>query len=232
MSESYIPGQPGVRTAKTAAHRRVFLQGGPLPQFIAKNILIDGSKSRDPGNTGDLDVLRPGVLMGKITSGGLWAPSAYGLTTNAEAIGSTAIEATAAVVTELVRRGGASGTFKLIGPPTAGGAVSVETVTYSAASGTTITVTALVNAFVAASIIAPVDGSEYPQSFVPDGWGIKVTDSDNSTNLTVEFPQVPIAGIVDFAQLLPAVSDASLKQWVIAQLTSQGMGNFTFNTNY
>ena len=230
MSESYIPGLPGVRTARTASHRIVFKQRSE--QYLAGGKQISGANSRDPGNTGDVYNLRPGILMGKRTSGGLYTPAALGLTTNAEAVGSTAVEAAAGVVTELVRRGGASGPFKLIGPATAGGVVNIETVTYSAASGTTITVTAIANAFVASSIIAPTDGSEFPHTFIPDGWNVQVVDSDLTTNLDVEFPLLPISGVVQASQLLPWPGDASLRQWIIGQLESQGMGKFVFDLNF
>ena len=140
-------GLPGLKSQRTVTPRNVFV--GNQVTYLPGGKILDGSKARDPGNTGDLDVLRAGMLLGKITSGGKYAPAILGLTTNAEAIGSTSIEAAAAVVTELVRRVGASGTFKLTGPATANGVVETETVTYSAASGTTITCTALTKAFIA-----------------------------------------------------------------------------------
>lgn len=230
MSEQYITGLPGVRTARTASHRIVFKQRSEM--FLAGGRQISGANSRDPGNTGDIDILRPGITMGKLTTGGLWAPSAYGVTTNAEASGSVAVEFTTAVGTEIVRRKGATGTFKLIGPAVAGGPVQVETVTYSAIAAGVATVTAIANAFVAGSIVAPVDGAEYPQAFLPDGWGMQTTDTDHTTSLDVEFPQLPVSGIVVASQLLPWPADASLRQWVLGQLSTQGMGKFVFDLNY
>ena len=237
MSDQLILGEPGVRAARTATPRHVFLTSKGA-QFLPGLRRISGAASRDPGNAaGDIGVLRPGVLMGKIASVvnslgtvGHYAPSALGLTTNAEAAGSTAVEASAAVVTELLRRVGASGTFKLIGPPTAGGTIAIETVTYSAASGTTITVTALVNAFVASSIIAPTDGSESPITFIAEEMmgGVQVVDVDGTTNLTVEFAKLAAAGQVDFPQLLPAVADASTKAWIVSKLNEQAGGQFIF----
>jgi hypothetical protein len=230
MSDLFIPGEPGIRTAKTSTPRHVFRQAqGAL--FRGGFHRIDGTLSRDPGNTGDIGILRPGLLMGKVTSGGLYAPSAYGVTTNAEAAGSTAIEAAAAVVTELVRRKGASGTFKLIGPPSAGGTPAIETVTYSAASGTSITVTAITAAFVAGSIIAPVDGSELPLTFIcnEQNGGIQVVDTDGSTSLAaVDFSQLPIGGVVDASQLLPWPADDSTRRWIISELNRQSGGRFVF----
>ncbi len=136
-----ISGLPGFRSAVSTGFRNVFRQDGK--SYIAVNGIIDGTKSRDPGNTDDIDRLRPGLLMGKITTGGKWAPSVFGVTTNAEAQGSTQIETTAAAVTEIVRRIGSTGTLKVTGPPSAAGTVRTLTATYSAASSTNITITAL-----------------------------------------------------------------------------------------
>lgn len=214
-------GLPGVTTRSGTSPRNVMLGGLEL---LPGGKIIDGAKSRDPGNTGDLDVLRAGTLMGKITSGGKYAPSIMGVTTNAEAIGSTSIQAAAAVVTELVRRVGATGTFKLTGPATAGGVVETETVTYSGTSGTDITVTALTKAFVAGSFIQPTDGSEEPLAFIEDHDGIKVTDQDDA-DVSVPFARVPIAGVVDASQLLPAwPSDTALQLWIMERFP-----RFTFD---
>lgn len=232
MSSTWFPMMPGITTPRTASHRTIFLQRSE--SFLSPGKLIDGAKSRDPGNS-NIDCLRIGLLMGKITSSGLYAPSVLGVTTNAEAIGSTSIEASAAVVTELVRRVGATGTFKLTGPPTANGVVTTETVTYSAASGTTITVTAILNAFVAGSFIQPTDGSETPLTFIPDteGYGIAVTDRDGASLTAVEFPRFPVSGIVDSSQLLPAFpSDTSLRAWLLARLNDSHGGQFVFDHAY
>jgi hypothetical protein len=229
MSDLYIHGVPGVRAEITATHRRVFKQAARID--LAQGRYIDGTKARDTGNTGDLDCLRAGVLLGKITASGKFANSSLGVTTNAEAAGSTSIEAAAAVITELVRRVGASGTFKLIGPPTANGAANVETVTYSAASGTTITATAITNAFVAGSLIAPTDGSEFPLTFVPDGFPMKVTDP-SGTGLDRQFPDMPIGGVVESAQLLPWPSDTGTRAWIVGQLNQQAGGQFVFDHLY
>ena len=213
---------PGVSAARTATPRRIFLSG--TPEYLAQSLTIAGACTRDTGNTSNLDVIRAGMLMGRITSVvnslgtvGHYANSILGVTTNAEIVGSTAIEATAAVVTELVRRCGATGTFTLTGPPAASGVVVSETVTYSAASGTSITVTALVNAFVAGSFIQPTDGSQLPATFIPDGTGQKVTDVDG-TSLDTPFREFPIRGTVDASQLLFWPSDTSLQAWLEARL--------------
>lgn len=209
-------GLPGTSAARTATPRRVFWRDD---RYAPNLNVIDGSKARDPLNTGDLVVLRAGVLMGKITSGGKYAPSILGVTTNAEAVGSTSIQAAAAVVTELVRRIGATGTFKLTGPANAGGPIVTETVTYSAASSTNITVTAIANNFVAGSFIQPTDGSEEPLTFIADPYGVKVTDTDEA-DIDVPFNRMPIGGLVDSSQLVNWPSDTALRQWIKNRLAS------------
>ena len=229
-----VTGLPGMRTAQTATPRIIFRGGWPL-SFHAGGAYISGTYSRDPTNTGDLDVLRPGLLMGRRTSGNLFAPSVMGVTTGAVAVAATSISAAAATITELVRRVGSSGTFKLTGPPSANGVVITETITYSAASGTTITCTATVNAFVSGSFIQPTDGSETPLTLIPDEeggvfGGIKVTDTDNSTNLTVQFSAPPRSGDIISTQILPAwPTDTSLQAWIMARLNGPGGGHFNFS---
>src|SRR5579872_45580 len=111
---TYFNGPPGVGVPRTASYRTIFLQRSE--SFLAQGRLISGACSRDPGNS-DVSTLRAGLLMGKIASVvnslgvvGAYAPSILGVTTNAQSVGDTSIVASAAVVTELVRRCGASGT--------------------------------------------------------------------------------------------------------------------------
>lgn len=222
------PGLPGLKSARTCTPRNVFLGG--RGEYLPGGRVIDGTTSRDTSNT-DTDVLQAGLIMGKITSGGQYSNSILGVTTNAEAVGSTSIQASAACVTELVRRVGSSGTFTLVGPPNAGGQVVSETVTYSAASGTDITVTATTNAFIAGSFIMPTDGSQVPVTFIADEYGVKVTDEDGSS-IDVPFARLPIGGKVDSSQLINWPSDASLRLWLIARLNDGVGGKFTFDHGY
>lgn len=223
----YIPGQAGVRTAKTARHKIVYA-GGNIPNYLPGGRAINALKSRDPSNTDDVAVLLAGLLMGKIT-GGDYAPSILGVTTNAEAAGSVAIEASAAVVTELVRRVGASGTFKLTGPPIASGTVVTETVTYSAASGTSITVTAITNAFIAGSFIQPTDGSEEPITMIPDTYGVPVLEFDGTAVDSVQFGEIPLDALVYSSQLVNWPSDTSLRTWIVNRLNDVGRCKFIFD---
>lgn len=143
-------GMPGFGSEKIAKHRTVSADG--YLEFLPGGVILDGSKMRDPDNpdynasTNPLAQLqlRPGLLIGKVTSGSKWANSVIGTSSGALAgTGTTLTLASAQQAVELVRRVGATGTFKLTGPPTAAGAVRTLTATYSAISGDEVTITAL-----------------------------------------------------------------------------------------
>lgn len=231
-----VQGMPGMRAASSSVHR-IVTKGGQIPALPSGRTLA-GACSRDPGNT-PVTALRAGILLGKISTvvnslgtAGYFAPSIYGVTTNAEATGSTSIEAAAAVITELVRRRGSSGTFNLIGPGSAGGMIVKELVTYSAASGTAITCTAITNSFIAGSFICPTDGSEEPLTFVTNGFPMTAVNDDGDS-VDQELPNVPIGAIIDSSELLPAwPSDASLQAWIVSRLSQAGGGLFTFDHLY
>lgn len=137
-------GRPGIGTVTTGTHNFVARDGSLL--YYPGGGTIEGTKARDVGNSADsLLLLRVGKLMGKITSGGYYANSVIGASAGAITGASTTLLSSAAIATELNRRIGATGTFKLTGPPTAAGVVRSLTVTYSALNLTTgdITMTAL-----------------------------------------------------------------------------------------
>lgn len=224
-----IHGRPGIGAVKQATHRKVF-RGGFTPKYLPFGRVIDGTKSRDAGNTGAINIIRPGTLMGKVTSSGKYAPAVIGATGAAYSSGTSLTLASAAVGTEIVRRIGTSGTFRITGPAVAGGPVQSEVVTYSGISSATVTVTALVNDYVSGSFIGDTDGSYLPVTFIPDGWGVDVTDS-TGTSEDQEFENFPVGGIVDSPYLLPWPSEASLKQWIADCLKDAG-GQFVFDHMY
>lgn len=229
-----ITGLPGLRTARTATPRRVFL--GESGLYLPAGRVIDGALSRDIGNTGDLDVLRAGLLMGKTTSGGQYRPSIIGLTNGAiSAATITSVTVAAAVATEIARLivvAAGNVSLKLTGPPSANGTVATTAVTATAASGTTITVSSVaVPALISGSFITPADGAENPLSFIDDGTGIKVTDED-AVSLDVPFAKFPVGGVVDSSQLINWPSDTSLQAWLIARLNSVDTGKFVFDHPY
>jgi hypothetical protein len=135
-----LPEMPQLTAESLARHRH--LGGNGYFDWLPGGGVIDGTKTRDVFNTTDVTRPQPGLLMGKVTSGGKWAPSVIGVTGAAYASG-TSLTISAATTTEILRRIGASGTFKIVGPPAASGVARSTTVTYSGASGTTATITAL-----------------------------------------------------------------------------------------
>lgn len=144
-------GLPKFGTASTARNRIVSADGKMGP-YVPGGGIIDGTKTRNPFNT-DLSAsdstpfrdLWPGLLMGRITSSGKWANSCIGKSTAAITTSGTTLAIGPYEATELVRRVGSTGTFKLTGPPSAAGTVRTVTVTYSAVNTSTgdVTVTAI-----------------------------------------------------------------------------------------
>jgi hypothetical protein len=225
-----VIGQPGMQSVQTASQRVVF-KSKYGEMYLPGGKLIKGSKSGDPGNTGDVRRLRAGMLMGMDSTNKYWAPTIIGVLNSAYTSGGTTLTVDAAVVTEIVRRVGASGSLKCVGPPTAAGTVAVTSVTYSAASGTTITVTSLGVDKIAGSFICAADGTQTPLAFLPDGWATQVVDQ-YGTDADVDFPMIPVGGIVWSSQLINWPTDTSLQAWVVSSLCASGVGHFTFDHLY
>jgi hypothetical protein len=212
-----ITGLPGIGAAITATPREILAGNAQLAQFIPGLHVIDGTKSRDPSNS-NTDVLRAGLLLGK-TSGGKYAPSILGALTSGVAASATTLAVSPATAVEMVRRLGATGTFKLVGPPTAGGTVATQTVTYTAVNQTSgaITVSALGAASIAGSFIQTSDGSQTIVTLLGNRWGVKVTDvNGNGTDVLED--QLLLAGHVKTANVINYPSDTSLIAWVKAAL--------------
>lgn len=230
MLGSPIVGSPGVGSTYQTAYRRAFF--APMENsFLAGGKTIDGTYARDPGNS-LITVLRPGLLLGKRTTGGFYAPSIIGVSTGAIIATATSITVSAAEATEIVRRIGATGTLRFVGPPSAAGTVATFTETYSAVNTTTgvITISAADAALIAGSFVCADDGTYLPKSFVPDGYGIQVADSISGSNVYAQEEKIAIAGLVDFAQLLPAATDTSLIAWVKEKLKLNGP--FAFSNDF
>lgn len=144
MSIKPLLGRPRVGTEIQVTHRVVSRQGFWV--FLANGVLVDGALTRDPGNSADsVFTIRPGTLMGKVAASGRYANSVIGNASGALAGTGTTVTVSAAEAAELVRRVGATGTFKLTGPPSAAGVVRTLTATYSAVntSNGQVTITAL-----------------------------------------------------------------------------------------
>ncbi len=196
-------GIPGIKADRTAT-KRVFTMGNEI--FSRVSSIIDGAFARDAGNTGDLHSLRAGTMMGKITSGGKYAPAFVGLSGEAMTGDETEMTVAAAVAVEIVRRFGAAATFTLVGPPTAAGVVRSITVTYSAINVSTgaITITAMeVTSTWTLTLAAGTDGG---------GFGLRIT--------------TPAGVALDIPSQAFGVTSADLETAVEA-LSTVGAGNGT-----
>lgn len=235
MASGYAGGLPGPQDERTATPRKILADVGSAV-LLPGGVIIDGSQSRDPLNSGDVDVLRDGLVMGKITTGGKYAPSILGVLAQAydkDGSSATTIVVSAATATEIARRIGTSGTFTVTGPPTASGTVTTETVTFSAVDTDTgaITVTTASNDFIAGAFVQPTDGAETPLCLLyAGGYGVKATDEDG-TSIDEQFPTPLIGGIVDASQIINAPSDASLKTW-LKQTALNAVGQFIFDDDF
>lgn len=224
MVQGFVTGIPGASN-KIQTDFRVVSRGGKQLTYLARGVLIDGTKASDIGNGTDVTVLRPGTLMGIITTSRLYANSVIDTLGVASTASATSLTISAPGAVEVVRRIGPTGTFILRGPPTANGTIANETVTYSAVNVTTgvITCSAVTNAYVLGSLIQPTDGSQNILSFIPDGCGILVTDASN-VRTTVQWPNVPIEGPITSTQLLPWPTDTSIQAYIAAALSNAAGG--------
>ena len=134
-----ITGTAGLRTERTQAYRRI-RKSDQGAQYLEGGITIDGTYSGDAGNTSNVDVLRPGKIMVKAASGGLYRNLIIGKTTAAYVDNDTTLTVGAATATEVARLIAASGAAVaalFVGPPTAAGTNAATVISMTAASGTT-----------------------------------------------------------------------------------------------
>lgn len=222
---------PGVGTTRTATPRKVLItdQGKII---LPRGRIIDGSESRDPLNTGDVDVLRAGMIMGRIGSTGLYAPSIVGLSTADYTDNETTITCSEATATEVLRRVGAdfsSNDVLIVGAPTATGVVATFSVTLTAITlnGAASTIeTGDLNADIeSGALICIDDGSYIPNLILGSEYGVKVTDIDNNS-IDAPMREAIVGGFIDTNVLVnyPAVANTTLRQWLRTQLKSHCAG--------
>ncbi len=214
-------GKPGVLPGYLATPREVFSANRQFAQFVAGSPTIDGTNTSSPTNAPYTWLVLGGTLMGRVSATGKYANSVLGQTTAAysHSTSGTAVQTDVNTAAEVVRRLGASGTFKLTGPPTAGGAVATQVMTYSAVNLSTgvITVTAGGADAVVGSFLQPVDGSEVLVTVLCDVWGKKVADATGATRVDVfDAHLLAAGGTVNTAMLVNYPADPSLKAWVKA----------------
>lgn len=228
-----ITGLPGYPSGNQTWAPRKIRRGNEPPKYLDGGVTIKGSVSRDPTNTGYVNVLQPGKIMVKEASGGLYRPFIIGKTTAAY-VGSgtvTSLSVGAATATEVARLIAVSGgplDLALIGPPTAGGTVAATNLTVSAASGTTLTIDDLSVDKVTDSLIALRAASYTPGSFclIDDDDYTRVTD-ENGNNINVWLPRPLIGGTIKTSQLLDWPADTSTVTYLKGLLNS-GVGGYGF----
>jgi hypothetical protein len=187
---------------------------------------LKSAKSRDYGNSENLYALRSGLMIAKHTSDGSYAPFVIGVSTAALTTSATTLSVSVAQAVELNTRVGASGTFTIVGPPSAAGTVATQTITYSAVNTSTgaITITASGVAYIAGSFICETTYLT-PITVVGDGYPVQV---DSSITYT-DWAHVPMSGILDTTKILDYPSDTSLKTWVKSYMSSTSGNKFIFS---
>lgn len=210
-------GKPGVLLNLTATPREVFYSGRHFAQYVALPITVDGNLTSCPFNAPYIFQILAGTLMGRVTATQKFSNSVLGLTSSAVVSGATTVQTDVNTAAEIVRRIGASGTFKLTGPPVASGTVATQVVTYTAVNTSTgaITCSATSAASVSASLIQPTDGSDAILTMVGDLYGIKVTDQTNVNRVDVFDPQLLLGGgTINSQMIVNYPTDPSLQAYV------------------
>lgn len=221
--------RPGAGTEYTGDYRNVFLDG--KVDYFPGGGVIDGPKSRNPFGS-YIYLLQAGLLMGKVTATGQYAPSVIGVTQAAYTSGGTSLTLTAAAATELVRRVGSTGNITVTGSPTASGTVASTTVAYSAVNTTTgvVTIADIGANRVAGSFVCDTDGSQTPVTVIPDGLGVNI--EDYTTAVDVNFPKIPIRGTIDVTQLLPWPSNTNTSLQAYVKTSLNTTGRFVFSNDF
>lgn len=229
--------RPGITTGQTATPRKILasLAGA---QYLPGGKIIDGSKSRDWGQSASYrDVLRAGLLMG-IDKGGKYIPSVLGITKNNESTTGSDVEVELTedgmsyVIDELV---GTGSDITIVGPPSAGGTVATESISVSAIDKTANSIDINISSdFAEGSLICfeDADGDICPPvTIFADEWGIKVTD-ENGSDIDVAMPHVLVAGMIDASQIIGySDMDSAVQEWVKSKLRENAMG-FVFDDDY
>jgi hypothetical protein len=210
-------GKPGITGNFVSQPREVFYSGREFAQFWAPPVTIDGTASGNAANAPYSWFLWAGMPMGKITATGKFANSILGLTSSATTSGATSIATDVNTAAEIVRRIGASGTFKLTGPPAANGTVATQTITYSAVNTSTgvITCSATSAAAVTASLIQPTDGSETIATLLCETDGLQIVDQTHTNRVDVFSARLLAAGgTINTGMIVNYPSDTSLKTYL------------------
>src|SRR5262245_8433383 len=97
-----VIGMPGITATNRSPHGIVFRQVG-FDGNLAGGKVIDGSKTRDPGNGSTPQFLRPGLLMGRTTATKKYRNAVIGVSNLAYADNDSTIQTDLATATEIAR---------------------------------------------------------------------------------------------------------------------------------
>jgi hypothetical protein len=221
----FVPiGKPGVQsTSYFATPREVFYGNRQFAQFLPLPLTIDGTLSSNAGNAPYTWLLFAGTLMGRETTSRKYRNSVIGLSAGAALATDTLITTDVNTVAEVARLIGVAGgnvQLTFTGPPTPGGVVAATSVTASAATGTTITLTGQIGAAkVIGSLIQPADGSQQILSILCDLWGQKIIDGSNTTRVDVFEAQLwNGGGIINSQNIVNYPTDVSLIAYIKSSL--------------
>ena len=220
-------GKPGVVGNYVSQPREVFYSGSQFAQYWAPPVTVDGTASDNPLNYPYDWLLWAGTLMGKIAATGKFANSVMGLSGAAVAAGATTLSTDLNTAREIIRRIGASGAFKLTGPPAGGGAVATSLVSYTAVNTATgaITIAAAPAACVAGALIQPGDGSETIFSILCETDGLQIVDQLHVNRVDVFTARLLAGGgTINSGMIVNYPSDPSLRAWIKAALRANVPG--------
>lgn len=230
-----INGLPGYPTGSSWAPRNVRV-GTQNVAYLPGGAVIDGTNSGDAGNTGYVHTLRPGKIMVKAASGGLYRNFIIGVTTAAYVDNDVTLTVGAATATEcarLIAAAGASISLALIGPPSAAGTVAATAITVTAASGTTLTIADLNLAKVTNSLIAlPTSGYTAGTFCIVDNDDFISCQDETGVRANQKFARPLIGGLIDSTLLIDYPADTSTRTYLKALLNAaDGAGRFAFTEN-
>ena len=224
-----ITGLPGYRTAVDYTPRRA-RKSSQGANYLEGGAVIDGTRSGDAGNTSYVDVLRPGKIMAKRSSGGKYRNYIIGKTTasytgTGTVTSLTVGAATATEIARLIAATGASVTALLVGPPSAAGTVAETAITISAASGTTLTIADLAVDKVTDSLIVVDDTVAGSLCIVDDDDFVKCSD-ELGNRIDQPFARPLIGGNLDTSQIIDWPADTSTITWLKGKLNAAGSNSF------
>ena len=221
-----IGGLAGIGITQTATAFPPILDTDRNADWIDGGRVMDAN-AFDWSNPTSPSLLRPGLILGKITATGKYTNAILGVTTAIAASGATSVTVSAAQAAAIVQRYGTSGNLSFVGPPAAGGTVAVSTsVAYTAVNTTTgvVTTSALPAAYVTGSLVVGTDGSGSPLGLLggPE-YGLPMIEQGTGTRRDNQIARLLVAGQIISPNVPGLLSgDASTILWLKTQLNASG----------